>query len=76
MAADGENRGSGDLAPMRRTRLFRTVGWLVCWLLEIPRIDDLDQAALDAHIAALAESDGRAARVPDEPGQQRFSAAG
>lgn len=59
------------MALMRRTRVFRAVGWLVCWVMEIPGIDDVDQAALDAHIAALAEQDREAARVPDEPAQQR-----
>jgi hypothetical protein len=56
------------MAPMRRTRVFRAVGWLVCWLIEIPSIDDVDQAALDAHIAAVAGLDREAARVRDEPG--------
>ena len=62
------------MALMRRTRVFRAVGWLVCWVMEISGIDDVDQAALDAHIAALAEQDreagarpGRAGRTAREP---------
>jgi hypothetical protein len=49
------------MALRRRTRVFRTVGWLVCQVIEIPNIDDVDQAALDAHIAALAERDAEGA---------------
>jgi hypothetical protein len=59
------------MALMRRRRVFHAVGWLVCWLMGIPGIDDVDQAALDAHIAALAEQDREATRVPDEPAQER-----
>jgi hypothetical protein len=52
------------MALMRRTRVFRTVDWLVCQLIEIPSIDDVDGPALDAYIAALGERDREA---PDEP---------
>jgi hypothetical protein len=55
------------MALMRRTRVFRTVGWLVCQVIEVPDIDAVDQAALDAHIAALAERDAEGA-CPPEPG--------
>jgi hypothetical protein len=63
------------MALMRRKRLFRTVGWLASRLIEMPSINDLDQAALDAHIAAVAERDREAARVPDQPAQERPTAA-
>jgi hypothetical protein len=63
------------MALMRRTRVFRTVGWLVCQLIEIPSIDDVDGAALDAYIAAQAERDRGTARVPDPPAQERLTAA-
>jgi hypothetical protein len=46
-----------DLALRRRTPVVRAVAWLVCWLLEMPSLDGVDQVALDAHIAALAEQD-------------------
>ena len=49
------------MALRRRTRVFRTVGWLVCQVIEIPNIEDVDQAALNAHIAALAERDAEGA---------------
>jgi hypothetical protein len=63
------------MALTRRTRVFRTVGWLVCQVIEIPNIDDVDQAALAAHIAALAERDAEA-RVPaPEPGPERRAVA-
>jgi hypothetical protein len=52
------------MALMRRTRVFRAVGWLVCQLIEIPSIDDVDGPALDAYIATLGERDREA---PDEP---------
>ena len=45
------------LALRRRSRLSRPFARLLCWLLDIRGIDDLDRAALDAHIAALAEQD-------------------
>jgi hypothetical protein len=47
------------MALRRRTRVLRTVGWLVCQVIEIPNIDDVDQAALDTHIAALASATPR-----------------
>jgi hypothetical protein len=56
MAVVAESRPA-DLALRRRTPVLRALAWLVCWLLEIPSLDDVDQAALDAHIAALAEQD-------------------
>jgi hypothetical protein len=46
-----------DMALRRRTPVLRALACLVCWLLEIPRLDGVDHAALDAHIAALAEQD-------------------
>ena len=62
------------MALMRRTRVFRTVGWLVCQLIELPSSDDVDQAALDAHIAALAEYDRDTTEVPGQPAQERSAA--
>jgi hypothetical protein len=56
------------MALMRRTRVFRTVGWLVCQLIEIPNIDDVDPPALDAYIAALAERDARPRLSQDAEG--------
>jgi hypothetical protein len=56
MAAAAETRPA-ELALSRRTPALRTLAWLICWLLEIPSLDGVDQAALDAHIAALAEQD-------------------
>jgi hypothetical protein len=59
------------MALMRRTRVLRAVGWLGCWLIEIPRVHDVDQATLDAYIAALAEHDSEATHtfhIPDEYG--------
>ena len=50
------------MALRRRTRVFRTVGWLVCQVIEIPNIEDVEQAVLDAHIAALAERDAEGPR--------------
>jgi hypothetical protein len=32
------------VALRRRTRVFRTVGWLVCQVIEIPNIEDVEQA--------------------------------
>jgi hypothetical protein len=58
---------------MRRTRVFRTVGWLVCQLIELPSVDDVDQAALDAHIAAVAEYDRDTAGGPS-PAEERSAA--
>jgi hypothetical protein len=58
------------MAVMRRTRVLRAVGWLGCSLTKIPRVHDVDQAALDAYIAALAEHDSEATQnalhSPDE----------
>jgi hypothetical protein len=62
------------MALMRRTRVFGTVGWLVCQLIELPSSDDVDQAALDAHIAALAGYDRDTAGVPGQPAQERSAA--
>jgi hypothetical protein len=59
------------MALRRRTRLFRAVGRLVCQVIEIPDIDDVDQAALDAHIAALAERDAEGRVSAPEPGPER-----
>jgi hypothetical protein len=56
MAVVAETRPAA-LAFRRRTAVLRPFAWLVCWLLEIPSIDDLDHAGLDAYIAALAEQD-------------------
>jgi hypothetical protein len=56
MAVVAESRPA-DLALRRRTPVVRALTWLVCWLLEIPILDDVDHAALAAHIAALAEQD-------------------
>ena len=53
---------------MRRARVFRAVGWLVCQLIDLRSVDDVDQAALDAHIAGLAEHDRDTAGVPDQAG--------
>ena len=62
------------MALMRRKRVFRAVGCVVCWLIEVPRGGNLDQAALDAYIAALAERD-----VPrlsqDQPAEGALDAA-
>ena len=63
------------MALMRRARVFRAVGWLVCQLIELPSVDGVDQAALDAHIAALAEHDRDTAGVPDKPAHERLTAA-
>jgi hypothetical protein len=56
MAVVAESRPA-DLALRRRTPVVRALAWLVCWLLGMPGLDDVDQAVLDAHIAALAEQD-------------------
>ena len=56
MADVAESRPA-DMALRRRTRVLRALAWLVSWLLEIPWPEGVDQAALDAHIAALAEQD-------------------
>jgi hypothetical protein len=56
MAGVAENPPA-HLALRRRTPVARALAWLVCWLLEMPGLDDVDQAALDAHIDALAEQD-------------------
>jgi hypothetical protein len=56
MAVVAESRPA-DLALRRGTPVLRALASLVCWLLEIPSLDDVDQAALEAHIAALAEQD-------------------
>jgi hypothetical protein len=63
------------MALMRRTRVFRTIGWLASRVIEMPNINDFDQAAFDAHIAAVAKRDREAARVPDEPAHERSTAA-
>jgi hypothetical protein len=55
MAVVAESRPA-DLA-LRRGTVLRALASLICWLLEIPSLDDVDQAALEAHIAALAEQD-------------------
>jgi hypothetical protein len=69
MAVVPESRHA-DLALRRRTPVLRALASLVCWLLEIPSLDDVDQAALEAHIAALAERDVRAARLSGQPGTE------
>jgi hypothetical protein len=51
------------MALRRRTRVFRTVGWLVCQVIEMPNIDDVDQAALDTHISRHSPSATRGTRV-------------
>jgi hypothetical protein len=61
---------------MRRTRLVRAVGWLVCQLIAVPNIDDVDHAALNAHIAALVALDSEAARVRHESTQERSNPRG
>jgi hypothetical protein len=61
-----------ELALRRRTPVLRPLAWLVCWLLEMPSMDDLDQAALDAHIAALAEQDRDTASVPGPAGTEHL----
>jgi hypothetical protein len=58
-----------------RTWGLRSVAWLVCWLLEIPSDAELDQAALDAHIAALAESDREAVLVRGRAGAGALDSA-
>jgi hypothetical protein len=63
------------MALRRRTRVLRTVGWLVCQVIEIPNIDDVDQATLDAHIAALAERDAERRVSAPEPGPERRAVA-
>jgi hypothetical protein len=59
------------MALMRRTRIVRAVGWLACQLIAVPNFDDADQAALNAHIAALVALDSDATRVGHEPAQER-----
>jgi hypothetical protein len=67
MAFVAETRPA-DLALRRRTPVLRALAWLVCWLLDTPTLDAVDQAALDAHIAALAEQDhqGPARNTPKD----------
>ena len=67
MAVVAESRPA-DLALRRRTPVVRALAWLVCWLLEMPSLDDVDQAALDAHIAALAEQDREGGASPGPAG--------
>jgi hypothetical protein len=69
MAVVGETRPA-DLALRRRTPVLRALAWLVCWLLEIPSRDEFDQAALDAHIAALAEQDREGGASLGQPGTE------
>jgi hypothetical protein len=59
-----------ELALRRPTPVLRPLAWLICWLLEIPRIDEVDQAALDAHIDALAEQDRDTASIPGPAGTE------
>ena len=63
-----------ELALRRRTPVLRPLAWLICWLLDIPSMDDVDQAALDAHIDALAELDRDTASMPGSAGTD-FTAA-
>jgi hypothetical protein len=63
------------MALMRRTRVFRTVGWLVWQFIELPSSEDVDQAALDAHIAALAEHDRDRTALPGQPAEERLTGA-
>jgi hypothetical protein len=51
------------MALRRRTRVLGTVGWLVCQVIEMPNIDDVDQAALDTHISRHSPSATRGTRV-------------
>ena len=64
MAASAEANDPGDMAPMRPTRGFRALGWLVCQLIEVPSTDDLDEATLNAYFAEWAERDHEAAHGP------------
>jgi hypothetical protein len=70
MVAAPDTREPGDMALRRQTRVFRIVGWLVCQVIGIPSIDDVDQAALDTHIAALAERDAEGRVFAPEPGPE------
>ena len=56
MAVVAESRPA-DLALRRRTPVYGALAWLLCRLLDIRSLDNVDQAALDAHIAALGAQD-------------------
>ena len=63
------------MALMRRQRVFRAVGCLGCWLIGVRSGDDVDQATLDAYIAALAERDVSPRLSHDEPAEGALDAA-
>jgi hypothetical protein len=67
---------SRDVALIRRTRRVRAVGWLACQLIAVPNTDDVDHAALNAHIAALVALDSDAARIRQAPARERLNPPG